>query len=92
MHFNNTYRQNCRGVVTAKVNNYNTYIMSKFNKLSRAEMRNVLGGMLEDPGDKCDSGCVTNSDCTGTKCTSCNNVPNGKKDSAGNPLYDRQCS
>ncbi|MBD1387188.1 hypothetical protein IDJ75_18010 [Mucilaginibacter rigui] len=44
--------------------NYNVVFMSKFNKLSRAEMKNVLGGLCM-PGDpNCGGG-------TGTKSCSC---------------------
>jgi hypothetical protein len=58
---------NCRGVVTAKIINYSIFIfMSKFNKLSRAEMKNVMGGTVDPNGcltSECsdDAGCATSS-------------------------------
>jgi len=71
---------NCRGVVTAKIIYYIKFIfMSKFSKLSRAEMKKVMGG-LEDgncpnecskAGDKCSNGVVcTEVNCSKTKETS----------------------
>jgi hypothetical protein len=39
--------------------------MSKFNKLSRAEMKNVMGGLV-NPGDCIKSECSSDSDCTTT--------------------------
>jgi hypothetical protein len=40
---------NYRGVVTAAVNNYIIIVMKKFNKLSRAEMKTVVGGNYPIP-------------------------------------------
>ncbi len=44
----NTYRQNCRGVVTATYLNVN-YFMEKFQKLSRTEMKKITGGTVLCP-------------------------------------------
>jgi hypothetical protein len=69
MHFNNTYCQNCRGVVTAKLNKFlTTNFMQKFEKLSRAEMKNVLGGEDGGGGDGGDDGGDDSSQC-GSACS-----------------------
>ncbi|WP_419803531.1 hypothetical protein [Mucilaginibacter sp.] len=61
---------------------------------TREQLKAIRGGddtTYYGDGNKCDTGCVTNIDCTGTKCTTCDNVANGRHDSKGNILYDRVC-